>query len=68
MDSKAAIRLGKGSLRERVKAWGNKACRASAANSIEQIRSVSWEKKDLRVNPIFCCHSSNQFLRFLENI
>ncbi len=40
MDSKAAIRLGKGSLRERVKALGNKKCRASPANSEEQIRSV----------------------------
>jgi hypothetical protein len=46
MDSKAAIRLGKGSLREQVNALGNKAYRASAANSIEQIRSVSWEKKN----------------------
>lgn len=69
MDSKAAIRLGKGSLRERVKALGNKACRASAANSVEQILSVSWEKKDLRVNPIFCCHSSSHFLqRFRKNL
>jgi hypothetical protein len=63
MDSKAAIRLGKGSLRERVKALGNKKCRASPANSEEQIRSVSWEKKELRVNPIFCCHGSSHFLQ-----
>jgi hypothetical protein len=41
MVSKAAIKRGRGSLRERVKAFGNKACRASAANSDEQIRSVS---------------------------
>ena len=38
MDSKAASRPGSGSLRERVEALGNKACRASAANSGEQIR------------------------------
>jgi hypothetical protein len=63
MDSKAAIRLGRGSLRERVKALGNKACRASAANSGEQIRSVNSERKDLRVNPIFGCHSSSHFLQ-----
>jgi hypothetical protein len=63
MDSKAAIRLGKGSLRERVNALGNKACRASTANSVEQIRSVNWERKDLRVNPIFCCHGSSHFLQ-----
>jgi hypothetical protein len=68
MDSKAAIKLGKGSLRERVKALGNKACRASAANSVEQIRSVSWEKKELRVNPIFCCHSSSHFLQRFRKI
>jgi hypothetical protein len=67
MDSKAAIKRGRGSLRERVKAVGNKACRASAANSVEQIRSVSWEKKDLRVNPIFCCHSSSHFLQHFRN-
>jgi hypothetical protein len=35
MDSKAAIRLGKGSLRERVNALGNKAYRAWTANSGE---------------------------------
>ena len=63
IDSKAAIRLGRGSLRERVKALGNKKCRASAVNSVEQIRSVSSEKKDLRVNPIFCCHSSSHSLQ-----
>lgn len=63
MDSRAAIRLDKGSLRERVKALGNKACRASAANSVEQILSANWVKKDLRVNPIFCCHGSSHFLQ-----
>ena len=68
MDSNAPIKLGKGSLRERVKALGNKACRASAANSVEQIRSVSWEKKELRVNPIFCCHSSSHFLQRFRKI
>ena len=68
MDSNAAIKLGKGSLRERVKALGNKACRASAANSVEQILCVSWEKKDLRVNPIFCCHSSSHFLQRFRKI
>lgn len=52
MDNKAAIKLGNGSLRERVNALGCKAWRASAANSGEQIRSVNWERKDLRVNPI----------------
>jgi hypothetical protein len=67
MQSKAAIKLGKGSLRERVKALGNKACRASAANSAELTRSVSWEKKELRVNPIFCCHSSSHFLQRFRN-
>jgi hypothetical protein len=67
MDSKAAIRLGKGSLRERVNALGNKAYRASTANSGEQIRSVNWERKGLRANPVFCRHSSSHFLlRFLK--
>lgn len=63
MDNKTAINFGKGSLRERVKALGNKACRASAANSVEQIRCVNWERKDLRVNPIFCCYGSSHFLQ-----
>lgn len=45
MESSAPMRLGSGSLRERVKALGNLKCRTSAANSGELIRSVSWEKK-----------------------
>ena len=32
---------------------GNSACRASAANSGERIRSVSWENRVLRVDPYF---------------
>lgn len=68
MDNKATIRLGKGSLRERVKALGNKECHASAANSVEQIFCVSWKKKNLRVSPIFCCHGGSNFLQHLRKI
>jgi len=39
MDSNVEIRLGKGGLGVRVNALGNKACRASAANSVEPILS-----------------------------
>ena len=56
MDSKAPMRRGSESLRVRVKAWGNSACRASAENSGERIRSVSWENSAPRVNPYFSCH------------
>lgn len=56
MQSKAPIRLGKGNLPVRVKALGNSGWRASAKNSAELICSVSWEKRELRVNPIFFWH------------
>ena len=53
MNRKAAIKLGKGGFRERLNALGNKAYRAPAANSVGQMRSLSWEKKETRVNLIF---------------
>jgi hypothetical protein len=46
---------------------GNSKCRASAANSGEWMRSVSWEKRVLRVNPIFCCHTYIPFRQQIEN-
>ena len=68
MDSRAPISRGSGSLRERVKALGNSKCRASAAKAGEWIRSVSWEKRLPRVNPIFCCHGDIALLRkFVRN-
>ena len=60
-ESKTPIRLGKGSLRERVKALGNSAERACAANALEWMKSENWEKRPLRVNPIFCCHAYSHF-------
>jgi len=46
IESKAPINLGKGSLLVRVKALGESGWRASAKNSTELMRSVSWEKRD----------------------
>ena len=61
MDSNAPISVGNGSWRLRVKALGNSKCRASAANSSEWMRSMSWEKRARRVNPIFSCHAHSPF-------
>ena len=61
IESKAPISLGKGSLPVRVKALGNSGWRASAKNSAELTRSVSWEKRELRVNPIFFWHGLGHF-------
>ena len=67
MDTRAPISFGNGSWRLRVKALGNSKCRASAANSGEWMRSVSWEKRVPRVNPIFCCHAHNPFRQQISN-
>ena len=61
IDSKAPISLGKGSLEVRAKALENSGWRASAKNSTELMRAVSWEKRELRVNPIFCCRTVSHF-------
>ena len=66
-DSNAPISVGNGSWRLRVKALGNSKCRASAANSSEWMRSMSWEKKAPRANPIFCCHAHRPFRQQIEN-
>ena len=55
------IFLGKGSLRKRVKALGNSAERACAANALEWEKSENWEKIQTRVTPIFCCHTYSNF-------
>ena len=67
MQSKAPISLGKGSLLVRVKALGNSGWRAAAKNSAELTRSVSWEKRELRVNPIFFWHGLGHFGAVQEN-
>ena len=61
MESKAPISLGRGSLLVRVKALGNAGWRASAKNSAELTRSVSWEKREVRVNPMFFWHGLGHF-------
>lgn len=61
MESKAPISLGKGSLLVRVKALGNSGWRASEKNSAELTRSVSCEKREPRVNPIFFWHGFSHF-------
>ena len=67
-ESKAPIKLGKGSLRERVKALGNSPDRARCANPLEWMRSVNWEKTVPRVNPIFCCHAYSHFGQHFQKI
>ena len=61
------FRSGNGSWRLRVKALGNSKCRASAANSSEWIRPMSWEKRVPKVNAIFCCHAHSPFRQQIEN-
>ena len=61
MESKAPISLGNGNLLVRVKALGNSGWRAAAKNSAELTRSVNWEKRELRVNPIFFWHGLGHF-------
>jgi len=58
---KTPIKLGKGSLRARVKALGNSVVRACWAKSPEWMRSEICEKRVVRVNPIFCCHTYIHF-------
>ena len=63
IESKAPISFGSGSALVRVKALGHCGCLARAKKSSEWMCSVTFEKREPRVNPIFFWHGFGHFVR-----
>ena len=67
IESKAPISFGSGSALVRVKALGHCGCLARAKKSSEWMCSVTFEKRELRVNPIFFWHGFGHFFAPQKN-